>query len=182
MEAARHLTPVPDGTKHEQVARDIAQGILVIDPKQGQIAGDARDTIAGLLETIKNQARKIGSLERRITEEEDPLSHAKGTEIIGLIERWKIATGHPKSKTSADRVKLIKSRLRDGYSVEQIELAIDGLASHPFVVNAQRRAEGKDSQRYDQLEHCLKGGQKLEQFAVLGHQARQAGLVTWGES
>lgn len=144
-------------------------------------ADDLEDELAGAYQTIKIQNRKIGTLERKVAEEADPLNHPKGKEIVALIERWMRATGHEKSKISDDRVKLVKARLRDGYTPEQIALAIDGLAANPFVVNAQRRPEGKPSQRYDQLDHCLKGGQKLEQFAVMGHKARAEGLVTWGE-
>lgn len=136
----------------------------------------------GLVKLTKKQAKENAQLSRRIQEDADPMRHPKGADIVKLIERWKRATGHEKSKTSADRVKLIKARLSDEYSVEQIALAIDGLACFPFVVNAQRKSEGKPSQRFDQLEHALKGGQKLERFAVLGHQARQAGLVTWEEA
>lgn len=142
---------------------------------------DAEDKAEGYRVTCEKQAREIGALNRRITEEEDPNHHPKGAEIVALIERWMRGSGHTKSKVSADRVKLVKARLRDEYAVEQLELAIDGVCSFPFVVNAQRKTEGKPSQRFDQLSHALKSGEHVERFAVMGHEARKAGLVTWGE-
>lgn len=134
---------------------------------------DLEDLNAGLRATVDKQARAIGVLERKLSAD-DPEQHPQRAEINALIERWKERLGHPKAKASKDRFDLIKARLKDGYTVEQIELAIDGLAAFPYVVNAQRSATGKDSQRYDQLKHCLKGGMELERFANLGFQARRA--------
>lgn len=139
---------------------------------------DERD---GLLKLTAKQARVNAQLERRVAEDESAESHAKGKEIVELIERWKVRCHHEKARTSGDRVKLIKARLRDGYSTAEIALAIDGLAALPYVVNAQRRPTGKESHRFDQLSHALKSGEKVEHFANLGHQARKQGVVTWPE-
>ena len=144
-------------------------------------ADDLEDELAGAYVTIKKQNREIGTLRRKVEEEADPLSHPKGREIVQLIERWMVATGHPNSKVSDDRVKLVKARLKDGYTIEQLELAIDGLGAYRYVVNAQRKSEGKESQRHDRLGIALGGGEDVEKFAVMGHRARKAGLVTWGE-
>lgn len=141
---------------------------------------DLEDKVVGLQTTIERQARLIGQHEREKAKT-DPRSDPRIKELDRLIERWKRATGHERSKNSKDRLDLIRARLKDGYTVEQIELAIDGLAACPYVVDAQRSRTGHPSQRYDQLEHCLKGGARLERFAVLGHRARKAGAVTWGE-
>jgi len=172
MEAARHLHAV-DGTNHEQVARDIRKGVLIVDPSSGQVAGDCEATILGLLTTVEKQAKEIGNLARKL-EAEDPMEHhPKRREISEVIDYWKDRCNHKNSRNSKDRFDLVRARLTDGYDFEQIRLAIDGLAAFPFVVNAQRRSEGKPSQRYDQLKHALKGGTELERFANLGHQARK---------
>lgn len=142
---------------------------------------DARD---GLLALTEKQARDNRRLERRIEVEEDPHSHPQGAEIVALIERWKAATGHAKSKVSADRVKAVKARVKDGYAITDddpfpdhatLELAIDGIAAHPFVVNGQRVPTGKPSQRHDRLGIALGGGEEVEKFARLGYAARKAG-------
>lgn len=131
--------------------------------------------------TIKIQAAKIGRLERQLREESDPASHPKGKEIQSLVERWKTATGHPRAKLSKDRFDVVKARLKDGYSIEDLELAVDGIAAFPFVVNGMRKREGKPSQRHDSLTLALKGGENTERFANLGHDARKAGWVTWAD-
>lgn len=171
-QAARHLHAV-DGTNHTAVAREIRKGILIVDPTSGQVAADAEATILGLLSTVEKQAKEVGTLTKKL-EAEDPMEHhPKRREISEVIDYWKAKTGHERSRNSKDRFDLVRARLTDGYDFEQIRLAIDGLAAFPYVVNAQRRSEGKPSQRYDQLKHALKGGTELERFANLGHQARR---------
>lgn len=182
-EATAQIIPLPvnDPTGIEQAAARIAD-------LERQVHGltyklrDAEDLAAGHESTIRKQSREIGTLSRKLQEEEDPNSHPKGAEIVALIERWKRGTGHANSKTSADRVKLVKSRLKDGYSPEQIELAVDGIAAYPFVVNGTRTRTGRDSERHDRLGIPLGGGESVEKFAVLGYQARKAGIVDWGET
>jgi len=159
--------------------------LRLVNPETGEIEerdsyiADLEDKVEGYRKTCEKQAREIGSLTRRITEDEDPNAHPLGKEIVELIERWKRGAGHRKSKTSADRVKFVKARLKDGYTVEQIELAIDGICAFPFVANGQRVPNGTASQRHDRLGIALGGGEKLEEFARLGHIARKQGLVTW---
>jgi hypothetical protein len=183
VEAATHLRPVKDSD-------------LLVDPSTGQAVDaaykirDLEDERAGLISTIEKQARTIGALERRVTEEEDPNSHPKGKEIVGVIVRWMRGSGHTKAKVSADRIKLVKARLRDDYDLASdewlpeeptIELAVDGICAYPFVVNGSRKAEGKPSQRHDRLGIALAGGEKVEEFSRLGYRARKEGLVTWAE-
>lgn len=175
MEATSHLRLVDDTSFPWPET-----GELLSLPDATYRIRDLIDERDGLLKLTVKQARENAALARRVAEDESAESHAKGREIVELIERWKRAAGHAKSKTSGDRIKLVKARLKDGYSVEQIALAIDGLAAHPYVVNAQRRPQGKDSQRYDQLKHALNGGQDLERFANLGHNARKAGWTPEG--
>lgn len=132
------------------------------------------EEIEGLIATVKEQARRMAKYERelkRYAEAEEHHPHRK--EILELIDYWRKATGHERSKASKDRVDLIKARLKDGYSFDQIRLAVDGLAAFPYVRDGRRVASGKPSERFDQLKHALKGGQELERFAVLGYQANQ---------
>ena len=174
----------PEAAQH---LRAVTTADLLVDPSTGEPVDasyrvrDLEDQLAGMVTTVEKQARMIGSLERRVTQEEDIESHPRGSEIVALIDRWKARCRHEKARTSADRVKLVKARLKDGYSPAEIAMAIDGLASVPYVVNAQRRAEGNESQRYDQLKHALNGGQDLERFVNLGYQARKAGRIDWPE-
>ncbi len=153
---------------------------------QAKLAGDydlrdAEDRAEGYRQTVDAQARRIGVLERKITEEEDPSAHPKGREIVAVIERWRTGSGHRMAKVSADRVKLVKARIRDGYPItsEQaeptIELAVDGICAYPYVVNGRRMPAGEPSQRYDRLGIALAGGEKVEECSRLGWRARREG-------
>jgi hypothetical protein len=89
---------------------------------------------------------------------------------VRIVEVWREVTNHPNAKVSRDRIELVKARLKDGYNLDQIELAVRGLGANPYVVNAKRSPTGKPSQRYDQMKHALSGGEKLEALANLGAQ------------
>lgn len=141
---------------------------------------------AALHTLTEKLAVSLRRLEKRVAEDEDPSTHPLGKEIVALIERWMLGTGHGKAKVSADRVKAVKARLKDGYPITSdehlptdptLELAVDGICSHPFVVNGQRSRTGSQSQRHDRLGICLGGGEKVEEFARLGYAARKAGFT-----
>ena len=168
-EPARHLQLVdsaPEGFDGE-VTSDNLRLLL------GRLT-ELENTVAGQLVTIRSQAGIIGRLERSL-EEADPSTHPQAAEITKLIDRWRKATGHPKAKASRDRFDAIKARLKDGYSVEQLELAIDGLGAFPFVQNGQRVREGTAAQRHDRLGIAMGGGEDVERFANLGALARKNG-------
>ena len=182
--------PWPDGngellTTAETVdrVRSLLDQLAAIEAKLANdyALRDAEDRAEGYRQTVDAQSRRIGVLERKITEEEDPASHPKGAEIVALIERWRTGTGHHQAKVSADRVKLVKARLRDDYPIASeepvptLELAVDGICAFPYVVNGQRMANGKPSQRHDRLGIALAGGEKVEEFARLGYKARREG-------
>ncbi len=168
-------------------AAEPARHLQLVDTETGQVVDDgptyaeltarlqaAEELNLGQEATIKSQAAMIGRLKGKL-EAADPEAHPRHKEMAALIERWRTATGHEKSKASKDRFDLIRARFNDGYEIETIELAIDGLGAFPFVVSAERRREGPSAQRYDQLKHALNGGQDLERFANLGHRARKEG-------
>jgi len=145
---------------------------------------DLEDLREGNRKTIEKQSREIGVLTRKVREEADPTHHPQGAEIVELIERWMQAAGHPKAKVSDDRVKTIKARIREGYEITSedplpthptLELAVDGIAAFPFVVNGTRVRNGEPSHRHDRLGIALGGGEKVEEFSRLGYQARKAG-------
>ena len=155
-----------------------APHLRLLDADSGELVevdsriSDLEDQIVGLIGTVKSQSRTIGSLERKIAND-DPEHHPQRKEITDLIERWKLATGHPKSKNSKDRFDVIRARLKDGYDLTVLELAIDGIGAYPFVCSGQRKGAGLPSQRHDSLSLALKGGENLERFANLGALARR---------
>jgi hypothetical protein len=161
----------PDGEIPQDGPQTMAEALALLATYE--------DTLHGHEQTIAWQSGKIGRLERELREETDPQAHPQRAEIAKLIDRWRIATGHTKAKASKDRFDVIRARLKDGYNLDHLELAIDGIACFPFVQNGTRTREGADSQRHDSLSIALKGGENTERFANLGAQARKQGLVTW---
>lgn len=129
---------------------------------------EARSTNAGLEITIRSQAGIIGK--QRAELEERLENHPRRTEISGIINHWRQATNHLRSKLSSDRVKLVADRLKDGYSPETLMLAIDGLAAFPYRSYGERKATG--TERDDKLSTALGSGEQVERFANLGHRAR----------
>ena len=127
----------------------------------------------GLTKLTKKQARENAALARRVAEDESVESHAQGREIVELIDHWRTACNHPNSKISGDRIKLVKSRLKDGYEFAELRLAIDGLAAHPFRVYDRRLPTGRPADRHDQLKDALGDSERLEKLANLGAQARR---------
>lgn len=175
MEAARHLRAV-DGPNHTAIAKDIRSGdLIVLDPSTGEPVAKAQDTITGLLKTIETQGRTIGSLERAIRDEGDVEAAPNGREIRTLFERWKSGLGKTKPILTSDRVKAVRALMRAGYEYEQMELAVDGLLSHPFLVYGDPRRTGGSGQRHDEFKSAFKGGAELERYANLGYQARRQG-------
>lgn len=178
------------GPDHKAVAKDVAKGDLIIVSTDGEPVAHAKDTIVGLLKLLEGAGKTIGSLERRVQEDADPNHHTKGREIVALIERWKRGTGKKTAKAGAQRVKLIKSRLKDGYPITSddwlpaeptLELAVDGLCAFPYRVFDRRQREGKKVNLDNDLTAALKDEKHVEQMARLGYQARKDGLVTWQE-
>ena len=169
------------GPDYKAIAKDVISGDLVIvDPQTGSIPTTARDTIAGLLDIIEKAGRTIGSLERRIREEEDPDHHPKGKEIRDLFDRWRVGSGHSAAKLGGPRMKLIKARLKDGYPIKgdneaSLELAIDGICAYPYAVYDKRFAEGRKQDRRDDFELALKDEKHVESLARLGWKARRDG-------
>ena len=166
------MSPKPERTKDQRPF------MRLVDADSGELVetdrrvADLEDRVAGLMTTIASQARKMGSLERELRKY-DPKETAQPDELAALIERWKWKTGHHKSKASKDRFDLIRARLKDGYSINELELAIDGLAAYPYRVYDKRFPRGRDADRHDQLSDALGSSERVEKLAVLGHQARK---------
>lgn len=52
--------------------------------------------------------------------------------IEEVFNHWKSTQKSDRSKLTAERASIIRARLRDGYSVEELKAAIDGLAASEF--------------------------------------------------
>ena len=155
--------------------------LAVVRRKTGELVecpacSELQDALLEAQDDLKKKKAECRRLkrDRQKEREDDP---ARQT-ILTLIERWKVKTGHPKSNANAsDRFDLVKARLREGYSVEDLELAIDGIGAYPYVHDGKRVKQGAPHERHDGLRIALRGGENVERFANLGHHARKVEVV-----
>ena len=131
-----------------------------------------REALARLLEEREVKYRRQ---ERQLQEEADPRNQPNGKERVAVVEYWREVCGKQKSIVSKDRVKMAGARLGDGYSVEQLKLAVDGIAAYPYRIFDTRKPSGRREDRHDQLKDALGDSERVERMANLGHQARRAG-------
>lgn len=113
-----------------------------------------------------------------ITNNQEPLttnqlkktSPAKaGNDVLEIFNYWKeVMKKNNSSILNAKRDKAIKARLQEGYTVEQIKLAILGCSMTPH--NMGQNNNGK---RYDDLELICRDGVQIERFASNSNQQPQ---------
>lgn len=76
-----------------------------------------------------------------------------------LFHYWLERTGRNpnQNRLNTSRRSKVKARLRDGYSVEQLRAAIDGIAATPFYTGDNDRG-----QRYDTFDFIMRSGENIE--------------------
>lgn len=81
------------------------------------------------------------------------------TQIDEIFTYWQKVMDHPTAKLISSRSRAIAARLNEGYTVDEIKLAIDGCRSSSFHMgdNLHRTV-------YDDLTLICRDGAKLEQF------------------
>jgi len=79
--------------------------------------------------------------------------------------RQRMAKG-PNTKFTRDRRQKVESRLREGYTPDDLKLAIDGCASSAF-----HQGENDEGKTYNDLELICRKGSKVEQFMERANQA-----------
>lgn len=95
---------------------------------------------AALVEELVDLRRKLSATRGELTKlrKADP----KREVICDILEHWKQRTGHLGAQVPVDgkRFKVVKARLNDGYTPDQLKRAIDGVAAFPY--------EGEYGKRY----------------------------------
>jgi uncharacterized protein YdaU (DUF1376 family) len=95
-----------------------------------------------------------------------PIVPAKAVTASGeaqtVFAYWQEKRGYGKAKLDAKRLKAITSRLKDGYSVEDLCKAIDGIARSPHHMGENDRRT-----MYDDIELICRDGPKVDNFMKL---------------
>lgn len=87
---------------------------------------------------------------------------ADASTVRELFSLWQERCSHENAKFTDGRRRKITARLRDGYTPDDIRVAIEGAANAPFV---------KDGKRFDDIELVCRNGEKLELFMERGQSA-----------
>lgn len=110
-----------------------------------------------------------------LTTNQEPIQKVKTTvppsgETADVFSYWQQKMNHPQAKLDAKRLKAIKARLGDGYTVGDLCEAIDGclLSPHHMGQNNTRTV-------YDDIELICRDGPRVDKFIKL---ARQGGTTT----
>ncbi|MBI2790895.1 MAG: hypothetical protein HYX61_02955 [Gammaproteobacteria bacterium] len=87
-------------------------------------------------------------------------THKKDKCIISeIFEYWKAKMNHPRAKLDEKRKKIIKAAFKQGYSLEELKLAIEGCHKTPYNmgVNPQKK-------KYDDIGLILRDSSHIERF------------------
>ena len=91
----------------------------------------------------------------------------KAAQVLEVIEHWVSELGHHRVKVATDdkRADAVRKALGWGFTVEDLKLAIDGLARYPYVWSGRGRMRfGLREQRQDRLQTILSDTAVVERF------------------
>lgn len=83
-----------------------------------------------------------------------------------VFDHWRIVMGHPQAKlgdSGSKRYRAIAARLKDGYTPEQLKLAVEGCKKSPHHMGKNDRGEV-----YDDLELICRDQGHVDKFLALG--------------
>ncbi len=88
-----------------------------------------------------------------------PLPKVDRAPFKEIFDHWQRVRAKPRSKLTKDRETKIRARLKDGYSVEDLKTAIDGVARDPWELRPAN----------DDLALILRDAQHVERFIAFAH-------------
>lgn len=109
-----------------------------------------RARVADLEDDLAQKRRRITELTNRLN------PPAPSDDVQAVFDYWREKCGHPNTVLTRDRKTKIGARLRDGYTVEQLRVAIDG-AAHGAYVDTR-------GVKHDDIALICRGGEKVDLF------------------
>lgn len=85
-----------------------------------------------------------------------------------LFEHWKAVMGHARARMDLARKKVIQARIGDGYTIDDLMMAIDGCAASAFHMGENDRG-----QRYDSLTLIFRDADHVDKFIRAGEYAHK---------
>lgn len=117
--------------------------------------GEATGKQSGLQEGKGMEGK--GREEERSAENDALRARSELSESV--FDFWKQTLGHPRAILDTKRRKLIESRLKDGYTDDDLKAAILGCSLSPFHMGQNDKGT-----KYDGLDLILRDAQKVDQF------------------
>ena len=171
----------------DKLTKELAKSKRWLEQKSeaGKKSGESRRNKQPLNERSNERSNNLGIFESKEGEIEEtgrsisePDSGNNGDNVkpdklpSGLTGRifdyWRQRMNHPDAKLSDKRRRRIAQAWRNGFSEDDMKLAIDGCTRSPHHMGENDRAR-----RYDDLELILRDVEHVEQF--LGYEAQDAG-------
>lgn len=88
--------------------------------------------------------------------------------VAAVFNYWRDIMGHSRARMDLARAKVIRARLADGYSPDDLMLAVDGCAASAFHMGENDRQT-----RYDSISLILRDADHTDKFIAIGEQARR---------
>lgn len=99
----------------------------------------------------------------------DGATSASRESVWAVFSYWQKQRGHDRAKLDAKREKTIKARLKDGYGVEDLCRAVDGIAK-----SAHHMGQNTSSTVYDDIELICRSAANVDKFAKLATEGNSA--------
>lgn len=98
--------------------------------------------------------------ESKIHESIDPVKETVPVpKHVQVFQFWQSKSGHPRAQLDAKREKAIKSRLKDGYTVEDLCVAVEGCLKSPY-----HQGQNDSATVYDDIELICRDGKHVDSF------------------
>ena len=88
--------------------------------------------------------------------------------VAAVFNHWRIMMAHDRAKMDFKRAQAIRDRLRDGYSVDDLCLAIDGCCASAWHMGQNDRHI-----KYDSITLILRDADHVDRFISMGEEAHK---------
>lgn len=96
---------------------------------------------------------------------------SRAEDVRRIFEYWRSKTGrNNRTVLDNDRVKIINSRMEEGWTAEEMMLAVDGLMLDPFWTGQNDRGTA-----YTGIEHVFKNAARIERLIEVARRGDAAG-------
>lgn len=159
--------------------RTITRAIATTEPEPIPSADGGRGIVverrSDVVEAIVEKA-PLSLVEKKVSARRGDV----GDDVRSVFAYWQQKLGHERAQLDAKRLKAIKGRLKDGYTVADLCLAVDGCSRSPYHM-------GQNDSRavYDDIELICRDGPKVDSFIKRASESqglapslqRQAGIL-----